>query len=87
MNISRMAITKYAKNSENELKLMEYLASGKAQQMYSEINGEYPVQEGVEWSDQLEMWGEFKLDDLDLADIAAHRSAAIKLMDRVGYDD
>jgi iron(III) transport system substrate-binding protein len=87
MNISGMAMTKHAKNSENALKLMEYLASGEAQQMYSEINGEYPVQEGVEWSDQLKIWGDFKRDNLDLTDIAANRSAAIKLMDRVGYDN
>ena len=87
MNISGMAMTKYAKNSENALKLMEYLASGKAQKMYSEVNGEYPVQAGVEWSDQLKLWGEFKRDDIDLTEIATNRGTAIKLMDRVAYDN
>jgi iron(III) transport system substrate-binding protein len=87
MNISGMAMTKHAKNSDNALKLMEYLASAKAQKMYSEVNGEYPVQEGVEWSDQLKMWGEFKRDELDLADVASNRREAIKIMDRVGYDN
>jgi iron(III) transport system substrate-binding protein len=87
MNISGMAMTKHAKNSDNALKLMEYLASAKAQKMYSEVNGEYPVQEGVEWSDQLIMWGEFKRDELDLADVASNRREAIKIMDRVGYDN
>ncbi len=87
MNISGMAMTKHAKNSDNALKLMEYLASAKAQKMYSEVNGEYPVQEGVEWSDQLKMWGEFKRDELDLADVASNRGEAIKMMDRVGYDN
>lgn len=87
MNISGMAMTKYAKNRDNALKLMEYLASAKAQKMYSEVNGEYPVQEGVEWSDQLKIWGEFKRDDLDLTDVASNRGEAIKMMDRVGYDN
>jgi len=87
MNISGMVMTKYAKNHDNALKLMEYLASAKAQKMYSEINGEYPVQEGVEWSDQLKMWGDFKRDNLDLSDVASNRGAAIKMMDRVGYDN
>jgi len=87
MNISGMAMTKYAKNRENALKLMEYLASSKAQKLYSEVNGEYPVQQGVEWSEQLKMWGEFKRDDISLSDVAANRAEAIKMMDRVAYDD
>lgn len=87
MNISGMVMTKHAKNRENALKLMEYLASARAQKMYSEVNGEYPVQEGVEWSDQLKMWGEFKRDNIDLTDVAANRGEAIKMMDRVGYDN
>jgi len=87
MNISGMAMTKYARNSENALKLMEYLASGKAQKLYSEVNGEYPVLEGVEWSEQLNMWGKFKRDDISLTDVAANRAEAIKMVDRVGYDD
>jgi len=87
MNISGMSMTKYAKNPENALKLMEYLASAKAQKLYSEVNGEYPVQEGIEWSEQLSMWGEFKRDDVSLTDVAANRAEAIKMTDRVGYDD
>lgn len=86
MNISGMAMTRYAKHQDNALKLMEYLASDQAQQMYSEVNGEYPVKEGVEWSQQLLMWGEFKRDELDLTDVAANRTEAILMMDRVGYD-
>jgi len=87
MNISGMVMTKHAKNTENALKLMEYLASAKAQEMYSQVNGEYPVQKGVEWSEQLKMWGDFKRDNLDLTDIASNRSEAIKMMDRTGYDN
>ncbi len=87
MNISGMAMTKYAKNRDNTLKLMEYLASAKAQQLYSQVNGEYPVQLGVEWSEQLKMWGDFKRDEVGLSEIAMHRASAIKMMDRVGFDD
>ncbi len=86
MNISGMAMTKHARNTENALKLMEYLASDTAQKMYSDVNGEYPVKPGVEWSEQLQMWGEFKRDDLDLTDVAANRAEAILMMDRVDYD-
>lgn len=87
MNISGMAMSKYSKNQQNALKLMAFLASDEAQQMYSEVNGEYPVKPGVALSEQLKMWGEFKRDDVSLTEVAVKRSDAIKMMDRVGFDE
>lgn len=87
MNISGMVMSKYAKNEESALKLMEFLASDQAQQMYSEVNGEYPVKLDVPLSEQLKMWGDFKRDEVSLTAVAANRAEAIKMMDRVGFDD
>lgn len=87
MNISGIVMSKYAKNRGNALKLMEFLAGDKAQKMYSEVNGEYPVKPAVALSEQLKMWGEFKRDDVSLTAVAANRTEAIKMMDRVGFDD
>lgn len=87
MNISGMAMSRYAKNPDSARKLMEFLASDAAQEMYSELNGEYPVKPGVALSEQLTMWGDFKRDDVSLTEVAAHRAEAIKMMDRVGFDD
>ena len=87
MNISGMAMSRYSGHPENALRLMEFLSGAEAQKMYSEINGEYPVQPGVELSEQLKMWGDFKRDDVSLTDVAANRGAAVKMMDRVGFDD
>lgn len=89
MNISGMAMTKYTSNTENALKLMIFLASAKAQTMYAEVNGEYPVQENIQAPANVHLagWGEFKRDNLPLSKVAANRSEAIKMMDRVAYDD
>ncbi len=87
MNISGIAMTKSAPNKENALKLMEFLSSDEAQKIYAEVNYEYPVNSNVEQSDLVKSWGEFKADDLSLAEIASHRSDASKLADRVGYDE
>ncbi len=87
MNISGMALTKYAKNKDNALKLMAFLASSEAQKMYADVNGEYPVKEGIPLSSHLQNWGEFKRDNVDLAAVAQHRSEAIKMTDRVAYDN
>ncbi|MEE9447339.1 MAG: Fe(3+) ABC transporter substrate-binding protein [Arenicellales bacterium] len=87
MNISGMAMTKHAKHPENALKLMKYLASDEIQKMYADLNGEYPVKERVKLSSHLARWGEFKRDTLDLTNIASNRAEAIKMTDRVAYDD
>ena len=87
MNISGMAMTKYAPNPDNALKLMEFLASDEAQAMYAEVNGEYPANSKVPVSGYLASLGEFKQDVLGLAEIANNRAEASKMIDRVGYND
>lgn len=86
MNISGMALTKNAPNKDQAIKLMEFLSDDLAQQMYSEQNFEYPLKQGVPWSGLLMSWGQFKTDQLALAEVAANRKAAVKMVDVVGYD-
>ncbi|MDF4751229.1 extracellular solute-binding protein, partial [Vibrio parahaemolyticus] len=86
VNISGMAMAKYSPNKDNAVKLMEFLTGDKAQQMYAEVNYEYPVKEGVKRSELVESWGDFKADNLSLDDIAANHEAAIKLLDEVKFD-
>ncbi len=87
VNISGMALTKAAPNQKNALALMEFLAGPLAQQIYAEQNFEYPILEGVPQAGVLKAMGPMKSDDLPLADISRHRSTAIKLVDKVGYND
>lgn len=86
VNISGVSMTKSAPNKENALKLMEFL-SGAGQTLYAEQNYEYPVNPTVEWLPEVKSWGEFKSDKLALAEIAELRKEAIKMVDRVGYND
>ena len=46
VNISGMAITKYAPNREDAIKLMRFLVSEDAQKIYAEVNYEFPVRKG-----------------------------------------
>ena len=87
MNISGMAMTKHAPNRDNALKLMEFLAGDRAQKMYAEVNGEYPVNENIDIGDYLKSLGAFKRDTLALSLVAANRAEASKMADRVGYND
>ncbi len=86
VNVSGMALTKHAPNKEAAIKLMEYLSSGSAQQIYAEVNMEYPVKPGVKSSKVVSAWGEFKSDKLDMDKIAKNREQAIKLIDEVKFD-
>ena len=86
MNVSGVVMTSAAPHREDALKLMEFMSEDVAQGLYAEANHEYPVKAGVERSDLVASWGEFERDTLPLAEIAEHRTAATKLVDRVDYD-
>ncbi|OEF24611.1 Fe(3+) ABC transporter substrate-binding protein [Vibrio rumoiensis] len=86
VNISGMAMAKYAPNKDNALKLMEFLSGDVAQKMYAEDNFESPVKPGVAPSELVASWGEYKADTLSLDEIAAHHEAAVKLLDEVKFD-
>lgn len=62
INVSGVVLTKHAKNTENALKLIEFMTDNKAQNMYASMNMEYPVKPGVELSKLVASWGEFKED-------------------------
>ena len=86
MNISGVAMTKAAPNHDAALKLMEFLVSDEAQKIYAETNFEFPVKAGVPVSALVASWGAFTPDTLPLADVAAQRPAALKLMEDVDFD-
>ncbi len=86
LNISGVAMTKSAPNHDNALKFMEWLSGDHAQKIYAETNYEFPVKAGVERSELVKSWGEFTPDSTPLADIAAARAAALKIMETVDFD-
>lgn len=85
VNVSGAGVTKAAKNKEAAVKLLEFLASEKSQGWYASVNHEYPVREGVEWSDTLVQWGTFKGDTLNLSELGKNNPAAVRLMDKAGW--
>lgn len=87
VNISGMALAKYAPNKDNAVKLMEFLSSGEAQEIYAEQVFEYPVLPGAKVSDVVASFGPIKPDTLPLSDIAANRKTASELVDKVGLND
>ena len=87
VNISGAVMAKYAPHKDNAMKLLEFLASDKGQEMYAEMNNEYPVKQDVPWSPLVKSWGDFKPDPISLNEIAGLRKQASELVDKVGFDE
>jgi iron(III) transport system substrate-binding protein len=87
VNVSGAVLAKNAPHKENAMTLLEFLASDKGQEMYAEVNNEYPVKDGVAWSELVKSWGTFKPDPISLNEIAALRKTASEMVDKVGLDE
>lgn len=87
VNIAGIVMAKNAPNKDNALKLVEFLSTPKAQQIYAEASHEYPVTPGTEPSDLVKSFGTLKADTLPLAELAKNRKAASELVDKVRFDD
>jgi len=86
INLSGMAMTTSAPNSENAIMLMAFLTGDIAQSLYAEVNYEYPLVDSVAPSALVAGWGEFTPDPTPLTDIAKLRGAALRLVERVDFD-
>lgn len=85
VNISGGAVTAASKNKESAIKLLEFLASDDSQQWYAETNFEYPVKPGVQPSEILKSWGEFKADSLSLYQLGELNAQAVMIMDHAKW--
>jgi iron(III) transport system substrate-binding protein len=87
VNLSGVLLAKHAPNKANAVKLIEWLAGEKAQQMYADQNYEYPVRAGIAVNPTIAGYGKLNADPLPIAKIATNRKAAATLVDKVGFDN
>ncbi len=87
VNISGAAIARYAPNYDNAVRLLEFLVSPEAQEIYAQANYEYPVRADVPVDPIIAALGELTVDPLPLSDIGTYRTRASQLVDIVGFDN
>ncbi len=85
INVSGAGITTHAKHPKEARQLLEWLAGPEAQQLFAELNMEYPANPAVSPDATVAAWGTFKSESLNLSLAGEHQAAAVRLMDRAGY--
>jgi iron(III) transport system substrate-binding protein len=85
VNVSGAGVTAHAKNRGNAVKLLEFLASPEAQQMFADTSYEYPANPQAAVNALVARWGTFRQDDINVASAGELQAAATRLADRVGY--
>lgn len=85
VNVSGAGIVRYAKNVKGAVKLLEWLSSDKAQNMFADVNFEYPANPKVKADVLVASWGNFKHNLINVKVAGSKQAEAVMLMDRVGY--
>ncbi len=85
VNVSGAVLTKHAKNINNANKLLAYMLTKDSQQWYAQVNHEYPVIEGVAYSKELNKFGEYKAQKVNLSKVGQNNAKALMLMDQAGW--
>ena len=85
VNISGGGVANHSPNPEAAVRFLEFLTDTTAQQLYGEINFEYPVNPKVAPGGVLQSWGTFKRDDLAIENLATLAPSAQMIIDRIGW--
>lgn len=85
VNVSGAGVTAHAKNPAGAQKLIEWLSSDKAQNLFTDLDMEYPANPNVKAQTKLQAWGPFKQNLINVAKAGELQTNAVKLMDRAGY--
>jgi iron(III) transport system substrate-binding protein len=85
VNISGGGVTKHAKNRAEAIRFLEWLASPPIQQRFAAANFEFPANAGVDPLPEVEAWGSFEPNRVNVGLIGKTQPAAVMLIDRAGW--
>jgi len=85
VNVSGAGIVTFSQNKPDAVAFLEWLSTENAQQVFANVNLEYPVNPDVPVNPMVASWGTFQQNQINLKNAGENQVAAIRLMDRVGY--
>ncbi len=86
VNFSGIGLIRASENTENAIRLIEFMLSHHAQQKLAQENHEYPVNREVEWPELLQSWGDFKADDLPVDHLEPFLQDAMFVFNRADWN-
>ncbi|RZO82379.1 MAG: extracellular solute-binding protein [Oceanococcus sp.] len=85
VNVSGGAVVQASDAPVQAQTFLEWLAAGEAQSLFAAGNMEYPANASVASAKAVQAWGSFKPNIINVAEAGRLQAAAVKLMDRAGY--
>ena len=85
MNISGAGVTHYSKNKENAIKLIEFLSSIEAKEIFAEANQEFPANSKAKSSATVTSWGTFKEDNIQLNEVGKYNKEAVEIATKANW--
>lgn len=85
VNVSGAGVTRHAKNPAGAQKLLEFLASDKAQFIYTDKDFEFPANPKIQPDSLIKNWGPYKPNRMNVSEEGKLQTTATRLMDRAGY--
>jgi len=83
-NVAGVAISKYTAKKELAEKLVGFLVSEEGQQMFAEVNREYPTRAGIKAAPEVPAAGSYNVANVPMYLLGKQRNAMIDLIEAVG---
>jgi iron(III) transport system substrate-binding protein len=88
LNVAGGAMARYAKNTANAVKFLEYLASAPAQEYFANGNNEWPTAVGLKVNNpalNAMSGGSFKSETIPVRVVGSNQAKVQQMLDRVGF--
>ncbi|WP_274584580.1 Fe(3+) ABC transporter substrate-binding protein [Neisseria leonii] len=85
VNVSGAGVVKYSKQPAEAQKFIEWLSGAEAQNLFADLNHEYPANPKVNPDPRVAKWGSFKQDLINVSVAGSNQARAVMLMRQAGY--
>lgn len=86
VNVSGAGVVKHSKNAAEAQKFIEWLSGREAQNLFADLNNEYPANPRMSPDPKVARWGRFKQDFINVSVAGANQQRAIRLMKAAKYE-
>ena len=85
VNVSGAGVTKFSKRPAEAQKFIEWLSGSEAQNLFADLNHEYPANPKVKPDPKVAKWGSFKQDVINVSVAGSNQKRAVMMMRKAGY--